>query len=86
MESASELVKNRMKVWWHNVKYGWTVMSPGTPIDINDLNGNEPIYLLGQVYHNKDNPSSFRNFFNDFSTRLWFTYRQVQILKLYLDE
>ncbi|OQR68757.1 cysteine protease ATG4D-like [Tropilaelaps mercedesae] len=75
-ESTSELVKNRMKVWWHNVKYGWTVMSPGTLIVMNDFNGNEPVYLLGQAYGSRDDPSSFRNFFSDFTTRIWFTYRQ----------
>lgn len=79
-ESTSDVVKKRMRVWWHTVKYGWTAMSPGTLIDISDLNGNEPIYLLGKVYHNRDDPSSFGKFFNDFSTRLWFTYRQVKTL------
>ncbi|XP_003744760.1 cysteine protease ATG4D [Galendromus occidentalis] len=75
-ESTSEAVKNRVRGWWANMKYGWNAMNSGAQIDISDLSGADPIYLLGHVYHNKNNSASFKNFFADFSTRLWFTYRQ----------
>ncbi|XP_022688503.1 cysteine protease ATG4D-like isoform X3 [Varroa jacobsoni] len=58
------------------MKYGWTAITPGTQIEINDLNGADPLYLLGRMYHVKNDQDAHKSFLSDFRTRIWFTYRQ----------
>ncbi|XP_074643528.1 cysteine protease ATG4C-like [Tubulanus polymorphus] len=71
-------VKTKLLSMWNNVKYGWTVKLK------TNFNENAPLFLLGRCYHRKIDESqsndhrvsSLEQFRQDFSSRLWFTYRR----------
>ncbi|XP_062576752.1 uncharacterized protein LOC134238646 [Saccostrea cucullata] len=82
---TSEKVKNKLMSMWNNVKYGWTLKTKTT------FRFDSPVWLLGKFYHIKpsdllddDNQRGKRTrmvpnlerFKQDFSSLLWFTYRQ----------
>ncbi|XP_064477281.1 cysteine protease ATG4D-like [Ornithodoros turicata] len=73
---SPEKMKARLLSVWNNVKYGWTVRTKTT------FSKDAPIFLLGVMYHHKvqgycDGVNrSFRDFMEDFASRLWFTYRR----------
>ncbi|CAN7976019.1 unnamed protein product [Ixodes persulcatus] len=79
--TSPEKVKTKLMSVWNNVKYGWTVRTR------TSFNKDAPIWLLGVIYHRKmtqffgvsavvDDGASFDAFLEDFSSRLWFTYRR----------
>lgn len=78
----SEKVKNKILSVWNNVRYGWTLKTK------TNFKCDSPIFLLGQCYHirpSDDAPvpgekrcmvPTVEKFKQDFSSQLWFTYRQ----------
>ncbi|XP_060070361.1 uncharacterized protein LOC132550333 [Ylistrum balloti] len=78
----SEKMKNKILSVWNNVRYGWTLKTK------TNFKCDSPIFLLGQCYHirpSDDNPlpgekicmvPTVEKFKQDFSSQLWFTYRQ----------
>lgn len=79
---SPEKVKTKLMSVWNNVRYGWTVRTR------TSFNKDAPIWLLGVIYHRKmtrqflssstltEDSASFNAFLEDFSSRLWFTYRR----------
>lgn len=76
----SEKMKTKLMSMWNNVKYGWTVKVK------TNFSYESPIWLLGKCYHKKlqgqynndfaAKNSSMELFKQDFSSRIWFTYRR----------
>ncbi|XP_033739207.1 uncharacterized protein LOC117326559 [Pecten maximus] len=78
----SEKMKNKLLSVWNNVRYGWTLKTK------TNFKCDSPIFLLGQCYHirpSDDAPlpgekicmvPTVEKFKQDFSSQLWFTYRQ----------
>ena len=80
--------KNKLLATWYNMKYGKAMFS----LDTNaSFTIHSPVWLLGQCYHRRmrhrikmaDQAQSIREldsgitaFHEDFSSRLWFTYRK----------
>ncbi|XP_072172805.1 uncharacterized protein [Diadema setosum] len=83
-EDQAEKVKNKLMSMWNNVKYGWTVKTKTT------FSAQKPIWFLGKCYHQRpEDPDPERpigmdtvrsmvveEFKQDFSSRLWMTYRR----------
>ncbi|XP_050400185.1 cysteine protease atg4da [Patella vulgata] len=79
--TESEKVKTKLQSAWNNMKYGWTLKTK------TSFKNDSAIILLGKWYHvrppeeESSNPHhprvpSLEEFKQDFSTRLWFTYRR----------
>ncbi|XP_023233737.1 cysteine protease ATG4C-like isoform X1 [Centruroides sculpturatus] len=75
----SDKVKTKLMSMWNNMKYGWTVKVK------TNFSYESPIWLLGKCYHKKlqgqESDFATRNtsmelFKQDFSSRIWFTYRR----------
>ncbi|XP_067119261.1 cysteine protease ATG4C isoform X2 [Centruroides vittatus] len=75
----SDKVKTKLLSMWNNMKYGWTVKVK------TNFSYESPIWLLGKCYHKKlqgqESDFATRNtsmelFKQDFSSRIWFTYRR----------
>ncbi|OWF46093.1 Cysteine protease ATG4D [Mizuhopecten yessoensis] len=78
----SEKMKNKILSVWNNVRYGWTLKTK------TSFKCDSPIFLLGKCYHirpSDDAPApgdkicmvpTVEKFKQDFSSQLWFTYRQ----------
>ncbi|XP_786847.4 uncharacterized protein LOC581768 isoform X2 [Strongylocentrotus purpuratus] len=83
-EDQSEKVKSKLLSMWNNVKYGWTVKTK------TNFSIHKPIWFLGKCYHQRpEDPDPERPpgmdsvrsmviemFKQDFSSRLWMTYRR----------
>lgn len=82
---TSEKVKNKLMSMWNNVKYGWTLKTK------TSFRFDSPVWLLGKFYHIKPSDlidddiqrgkrtrvvPNIEKFKQDFSSLLWFTYRQ----------
>nr|CDJ26741.1 cysteine peptidase 3 family C54 protein [Tityus serrulatus] len=75
----SDKMKTKLMSMWNNMKYGWTVKVK------TNFSYDSPIWLLGKCYHKKlqgqESDFTARNtsmelFKQDFSSRIWFTYRR----------
>lgn len=83
-DDQGEKVKTKLLSIWNNVKYGWTVKTK------TSFNIHKPIWFLGKCYHQRpEDPDPERPpgmdsvrsmviemFKQDFSSRLWMTYRR----------
>ncbi|XP_041359693.1 cysteine protease ATG4C-like [Gigantopelta aegis] len=75
-------VKTKLLSAWNNMKYGWTMKTKA------NFRYDSPIYLLGQLYHRdrqmedrelldtKNHLKNVDEFHQDYSSRIWFTYRR----------
>lgn len=72
---ATDKMKRKLVSFWNNVKYGWDVKPK------SNFERKKPIFLLSHCYdcrEDSDEPMEIklRKFQQDFSSLLWFTYRQ----------
>ncbi|KAL3869049.1 hypothetical protein ACJMK2_041792 [Sinanodonta woodiana] len=77
-----EKVKNKILSMWNNVKYGWTIKQK------TNFRYDTPIFILGRCYHRRPDeeeplpgkrlhsPPGMELFRRDFTSRIWFTYRE----------
>jgi cysteine protease ATG4 len=87
-EAEPGSTKGKLMSTWYNMKYGKTLFS----LDANtSFSTQSPVWLLGQCYHRKLRQSldyeqqvqklnvvdsGITSFYEDFSSKIWFTYRR----------